>query len=91
VTSCVIRIVHVEETRSAGFPVWPQNRWLWFVSGLASKSLLRFIGLGIKTKVDSLVIWVSKSPRRSLGSGLKTKCEEVCRFALKIDELMKTV
>jgi hypothetical protein len=91
VTPCVIRIVHVEETRSVGFPVWPQNRWIWFVSGLASKSLLRFIGLGLKTKVYSLVIWVSKSPWRSLGSGLKTKCEEVCWFALKIDELMKTM
>jgi hypothetical protein len=35
---CAIRIVHVEETRSAGFPVW------------ASKSLQRFLGLSIKTK-----------------------------------------
>jgi hypothetical protein len=24
----VMRIVHVEETRSAGIPVYPQNRWL---------------------------------------------------------------
>jgi hypothetical protein len=35
---CAIRIVHVEEMRSAGFPVW------------ASKSLQRFLGLSIKTK-----------------------------------------
>jgi hypothetical protein len=27
VTSCAIRIIHVEEKRSAGFPVWPQNWW----------------------------------------------------------------
>jgi hypothetical protein len=27
VTPYVIRIIHMEETRSAGSPVWPQNRW----------------------------------------------------------------
>jgi hypothetical protein len=27
VTTCVICIVHVEETRSAGFLVYPQNQW----------------------------------------------------------------
>jgi hypothetical protein len=39
VMPCAIHIIHVEETRSAGFLVWPQNQWRWFVSGLASKSL----------------------------------------------------
>jgi hypothetical protein len=29
-TSCVICIIHVEKTRSASFPVWPQIWWQWF-------------------------------------------------------------
>jgi hypothetical protein len=44
-----------------------------FVSGLALKPLGRSLSLGLKTKVDGLGIWVSKSPRRFLGLGLKTK------------------
>jgi hypothetical protein len=39
---CVVYTVHVE-TRSAGFLVEPQNQGLWFVSGLASKPLGRFL------------------------------------------------
>jgi hypothetical protein len=35
----------------------------------------------LKTKVDGLVIWVTKLLRRFLSLGLKTKWEEVCRFA----------
>jgi hypothetical protein len=62
VTPCAIRIVHVEETRSAGFPVWASKMVVWFVSGLATKPLGQFLGLGLKTKVDGLVIWASKSP-----------------------------
>jgi hypothetical protein len=53
--------------------------------GLASKPVLGFFvepknqggggfpGLGLKTDIYDLVIWVSKSPRRFLGFGLKTK------------------
>jgi hypothetical protein len=37
--------------------------------------------LDLKTKVDGLMIWASKSPQQFLGLGLKTKWEEVCRFA----------
>jgi len=37
VMPCAIHIVHLEETRSTGFPVWSQNRWRWFG------------GLGLKT------------------------------------------
>jgi hypothetical protein len=62
-TLCVIHIVHVEETRSASFLVQPQNRWRWFVSGLTSKPVWRFLDLGLKTKVDGLMICASKSPR----------------------------
>jgi hypothetical protein len=42
VTSCAVRTVHVE-TRSASFLVEPQNQGRWFVSGLASKPLGRFL------------------------------------------------
>jgi hypothetical protein len=48
VTPSVIRIVHVEETRSASFLFYTKNRSRWFVSGLASKLLRRFLGLGLK-------------------------------------------
>jgi hypothetical protein len=51
---------------------------------LVLKLLQRFLDLGLKTKVDGLVIWASKSPRRFLGLGLKTKWEEVCQFVSKI-------
>jgi hypothetical protein len=78
--SCAIRIVHVEETRSTGFLVWPKNWWRRFVSGLASKPPRQFLGLSLKPKVDGLVIWASKpSGRRFIG------------LHLKIDERMKTV
>ena len=59
--SCAIRIVHVEETRSAGFPVWSQNRWRWFG------------GLGLKT--TTTVSWfgpLNQGERRFVGLCLKT-------------------
>jgi hypothetical protein len=37
--------------------------------------------LGLKTKVDGLVIWVSKSLQQFLGFGLKTKWDDVYQFA----------
>jgi hypothetical protein len=50
----VVCIVHVK-TRSAGFLIEPQNQGRRFVSGLATKSLGRFlIGLGLKTDGDGL-------------------------------------
>jgi hypothetical protein len=46
--------VHVE-MKSAVFLVEPKNQGRWFISGLASKSLGRFlIGLGLKTDGDGL-------------------------------------
>jgi hypothetical protein len=42
VTLCAVYTVH-EETRSAGFLVEPQNQGRRFVTGLASKSLGRFL------------------------------------------------
>jgi hypothetical protein len=42
VAPCVVCTWHVETT-SAGFLVEPQNQGRWFVSGLASKPLGRFL------------------------------------------------
>jgi hypothetical protein len=54
VVPCAVCIVHVE-TRSVGFLVEPQNQGRRFVSGLASKSLGRFlISFGLKTDGDDL-------------------------------------
>jgi hypothetical protein len=81
-------------------PVWPQNRWRWFLwFGLKTSDdgfLVEpqnqggggFLGLGLKTGGYGLVNWVSKSPRRFLGLGLKTKQASVCRLHLKTDRRM---
>jgi hypothetical protein len=54
VAPCAVCTAHVE-TRSASFFVEPQNQGRWFVSGLTSKPLGRFlIGLGLKTDGDGL-------------------------------------
>jgi hypothetical protein len=54
VAPCAVCIVHME-TMSASVLVEPQNQGRWFVSGLASKSLGRFlIGLLLKTNGDGL-------------------------------------
>jgi hypothetical protein len=58
---------------------------------LASKPLQQFLGLGLKIKVDGLVICASKSSRRFLGLGLKTKWEGFIDLCLKTDERMKMV
>jgi hypothetical protein len=42
VAPCAVCTWHVE-TRRAGFVVEPQNQGRWFVSGLASKPLERFL------------------------------------------------
>jgi hypothetical protein len=39
---CAVYTIH-KETRSASFLVWPQNKNRWFVSGLTSKPLGRFL------------------------------------------------
>jgi hypothetical protein len=54
VAPCAVGTMHVK-MRRAGFLVEPQNQGRRFVSGLASKSLGRFlIGLGLKTDGDGL-------------------------------------
>jgi hypothetical protein len=54
VASCAVCTVHVE-TRSASFLVEPQNQGRWFVSGLATKPLGRFlIGLSLEIDGDGL-------------------------------------
>jgi hypothetical protein len=55
-----------------------------------SKSLWRFLGLGLKIDGCGLVIWATKLPRRFLGLDLKTKWVMLCRLCLKIDGMMKT-
>jgi hypothetical protein len=57
-----------------GFFVEPQNQ-----SGRV------FFGLGLKTGISDLVIWILKSPRRFLDLGFKTKCVSVCRLRHKTD------
>jgi hypothetical protein len=65
--------------------------------GLASKLVVGFLvepqnqcgggfpGLGLKTGIFGLVIWVSKSPQQFIGLGLKTKQVSVCRLRHKTD------
>jgi hypothetical protein len=59
VIQCTIHIIHVEKTRSTGFLVYPQNRWQWFVSGLASKPLRWFLSLASKPRS---AVWGLKIP-----------------------------
>jgi hypothetical protein len=89
VTLCAICTVH-EETRSTSFLVWPQNQGLQFVSGLASKPLGRFLGLGLKIGSYSLMIWAPKSPRRFLDLDLKIKRATIYRLRHKTNGRMKT-
>jgi hypothetical protein len=73
------------ETRSAGFLVEPQNQGRWFVSGLASKPLERFlIGLGLKTDGGGLlVVWHQNHWDSFLWFGLKTGGDGFLWFGLK--------
>jgi hypothetical protein len=57
---CAVCTMH-EVMRSMSFLVEPQNQGRRFVSGLASKPLERFPGLGLKSGSSGLVIWTSKS------------------------------
>jgi hypothetical protein len=50
------------------------------MSGLTSKSLWLLFGLGLKTKVNDLVILVLKLLGRFLDLDMKIKWEEVCQF-----------
>jgi hypothetical protein len=63
VAPCAVCTVHVE-TRSVDFLVEPQNQGQWFVSGLTSKPVERFLRFGLKTGGDSFLV------------GLKTKVLE---------------
>jgi hypothetical protein len=85
------------ETRSASFLVEPQNQGRRFVSGLASKSLGRFlIVFGLKTDDDGLsvvwhqnhwdglsVVWPQNHWDGFLWFGLKTDGNSFWRFGLK--------
>jgi hypothetical protein len=55
VVLCAVCTVHVE-MRSTSFLVEPQNQCRWFVSGLASKPLQRFLRFDLKTGGDGLLV-----------------------------------
>jgi hypothetical protein len=91
VTLCAIRIIHVEETKSAGFwfslktggdgllVVWPQNHCDSFLLW-ASKSRSMIWRFGSQNHRDGFLVWTSKlSERRFIG------------LFLKPDRRMKTV
>jgi hypothetical protein len=71
-------------------PVWPHNRWQWFLRFSLNTSGDGFLvepqnqggggfpSLGLKTGSYGLVILASKSPRQFLCLGLKTKQASVC-------------
>jgi hypothetical protein len=61
---CAVCIVHVE-TRSTGFLVELQNQGLRFVSGLASKPLVRFLWFVLKIGGDGFLV----EPQNQGGGG----------------------
>jgi hypothetical protein len=99
VTPCAVCIVHVE-TRSMSFLVEPQNQGRWFVSGLASKPLGRFlVGLASKPVVTvsaglaskfiaTVFLWFGfkTSGGGFLQFGLKTGGDCFSLFGLKTDD-----
>jgi hypothetical protein len=88
VTSCAVCTTHME-TRSV---VEPQNQGLQFVSGLASKSLGRFLpvqpqkwwyGLASKPVAKIFLVWPQNQGRRFPGLGLKTGSCDLVIWASK--------
>jgi hypothetical protein len=72
VVPCAVCTVHVE-TRSAGFLVERQNQGRWFVSGLASKPLGRFL-IGWASKPMATVCeWFGLKTSRTVSGGLASK------------------
>jgi hypothetical protein len=71
VTLCAVCTVHVE-TMSASFLVEAQNHGRWFVSGFASKPLVRFLRFGLKTGGGCFLQFSLKTGGSSFpGLGLK--------------------
>jgi hypothetical protein len=73
VTLCAVCTVH-KEMRSTGFLVWPQNQGWWFVSGLTSKPLRRF-----------LPVWSQNQSRRFFPVWPQNRWLRVFRLSLKTD------
>jgi hypothetical protein len=72
VAPCAVYTVYME-TRNAGFLIEPQNQGRWFVSGLTSKPLGRFLQFGLKTGGDGfLVEHQNQGGRGFFNLGLKT-------------------
>jgi hypothetical protein len=76
----MICIIHVDETRSAGFLILPENRWRRFVSGLARNPLRQFFGLSLKIKVDDFGDLGFKITAMVSLFGPQNEGEEICRF-----------
>jgi hypothetical protein len=68
VTLCAVCTVHVE-MRSVGFLIEPQNQGRWFVSGLSSKPLERFV---LKT-TEAVFYGLTSKPVVTVFSGLALK------------------
>jgi hypothetical protein len=71
--------MHVE-TRSAGFLVAPQNQGRWFISGLVSKPLGRFLRLGLKTDGNSFLV----EPQNQGGGGFPSLGLKIGTYSLVI-------
>jgi hypothetical protein len=97
VAPCAVGTWHVE-TRSAGFLVEPQSQGRWFVSGLASKSVVMvFTGLASKPVATVFAglpqnqwrrfspVWPQNWWRQFIGLAMKIKWASVCRLRHKTD------
>jgi hypothetical protein len=79
VAPCAVCTMHVE-TRSAGFLVAPQNQGRWFISGLVSKPLGRFLRLGLKTDGNSFLV----EPQNQGGGGFPSLGLKIGTYSLVI-------
>jgi hypothetical protein len=84
VAPCAVCTWHME-TRSTGFLVEPQNQCRWFVCGLASKPLERFlIGLDLKIDGNGFHRFGLKTCCNGFRwLGLKTSSDDFLQFGLK--------
>jgi hypothetical protein len=88
---CAVYTVQME-TRSIGFLVESQNQGRWFVNGLASKPLGRFLPVWLQDRWRRFISALASKPLgRVSGLGLKIKQNMVCRLCHKTDGGMKMV
>jgi hypothetical protein len=89
VALCAVWTVHVE-TRSAGFLIEPENQGRWFVSGLASKPLVRFVSGFTSKPLGHFVVSLASKPVVTVSIGLASKpTATVCDwFGLKTTQTL---